>query len=382
MNADLKELIALSHRYGTDSAFVLAGGGNTSMKQGDRLWVKASGHPLATIDAAGFVELDRTKLDAMLNGTWPGDPKAREAAFIETVMAARVHPELGQRPSVEALLHHLLPSRFVVHTHPGVINALTCCVDGKALTLELFGDRVLWQPYVDPGLTLAQHLQASLDARRPHAVAEPAAIFLANHGLIVGGESTNAIERETHHLVSIIQARLELNGLLVMTEPTPEDNARLQRYADALAAARQGLSPVIDDSEMAVTLASTPAYRDAALAGPLSPDQIVYCRSAPLYLESSDRDFATQWNEAWDAYEKQFGFEPWIAIVAGAGVIAFRSAVALSDISRAVFMDAASVYAKATHLGGVCVLSNNQRRFIEDWEVEAYRRAVMNKAAR
>ena len=44
----LSALAAMSNKYGKDPQFVLAGGGNTSFKSADRLWVKGSGTSLAT----------------------------------------------------------------------------------------------------------------------------------------------------------------------------------------------------------------------------------------------------------------------------------------------------------------------------------------------
>jgi len=380
--AYLAQLIGVSRHYGSDPAFVLAGGGNTSYKTVDRLWVKASGHSLATIDAGGFVELDRAKLDAMLHATWPADANAREAAFIEAVMASRVHPELGQRPSVEALLHHLLPSRFVVHTHPGLVNALTCCLKGRELTKELFADRVLWQPYVDPGLILAKELASSINHHRASVGRDPAAIFLANHGLIVAGDTTEAIETETAHLVARLQERIDLAGPPTTRPAMTMQTGFLDTYARALAVERDGLVAAEDSSAAAAILASTPALCDIALMGPLTPDQIVYCRSVPIYFESPTTDMPAaidQWRGKWDGYVVAYGWEPWVAIIAGAGLIAFRNNAKLSDVTRAVYTDAARVYDYARRLGGVRILDVDDRRFIENWEVEAYRRAVMCK---
>jgi len=105
----LEALVKLSRFYGSDPEFVLAGGGNTSVKVGDRLFVKGSGHALATIPPEGFVEMDRKQLEVLLNSSLSIDRLKREAEFKAATMAARVHPEKNQRPSVEALLHHLMP---------------------------------------------------------------------------------------------------------------------------------------------------------------------------------------------------------------------------------------------------------------------------------
>src|ERR1039457_628143 len=101
----LEVLVKLSRFYGSDPEFVLAGGGNTSVKVGARLFVKGSGHALATMPPEGFVEMDRKQLEALLNSTLSEERTQREAEFKAATLAARIHPEKNQRPSVEALLH-------------------------------------------------------------------------------------------------------------------------------------------------------------------------------------------------------------------------------------------------------------------------------------
>jgi rhamnose utilization protein RhaD (predicted bifunctional aldolase and dehydrogenase) len=88
----LDVVVRLSHYYGSDPSIVLAGGGNTSVKVGDRLFVKASGHALATIGPEGFVEMDRHALAAIADKEPPKDENERERIFKDLIMQARIHP--------------------------------------------------------------------------------------------------------------------------------------------------------------------------------------------------------------------------------------------------------------------------------------------------
>ena len=63
--SEIDKLVEVSRKYGRDDRYVIAGGGNTSYKNEERLWVKASGHALATIGEEGFAVLDRSKLNPM-----------------------------------------------------------------------------------------------------------------------------------------------------------------------------------------------------------------------------------------------------------------------------------------------------------------------------
>ena len=94
---DLKDLVQISRRYGTDE-FALAGGGNTSCKDDETLAVKASGTALRTIGEDGFVLLDRARLAAMLGRTYDADPFRREAEVKRDLLAARRDPERGGGP--------------------------------------------------------------------------------------------------------------------------------------------------------------------------------------------------------------------------------------------------------------------------------------------
>jgi rhamnose utilization protein RhaD (predicted bifunctional aldolase and dehydrogenase) len=164
----LDALPRISRHYGVDPEFVIAGGGNTSVKMDKRLFVKGSGHALATITPDGFVEMDRPALEALLGiRIWAPIAWCARSASSRAVMAARIAPEKGQRPSVEVVLHHLMPRRFVVHTHATLVNMFTCAEAGKRLIDELCGDQIIWIADVDPGHVLAQTLRDALKDYQP-----------------------------------------------------------------------------------------------------------------------------------------------------------------------------------------------------------------------
>ncbi len=146
------ELISLSRYFGKQD-YVIAGGGNTSYKKNDRLWIKASGIPLAGIDEKGFVCMSRSELDKISSTEYSEDPFVREQQ-IKTDMMKAVVGDRNKRPSVETLLHNLIDYPWVVHTHPSTVNALLCSKDAKTITAEIFADDVLFLDYVNPGYEL------------------------------------------------------------------------------------------------------------------------------------------------------------------------------------------------------------------------------------
>ena len=128
-----EKLVEMSNRYGSNSEYVLAGGGNTSYKENGIMYVKCSGTALATITADGFVAMDMAKLTAMLDKKYPEADDEREAAALADMMAARLPSEYSKRPSVEAILHELFPQKYVLHVHPTLVNGLTCGKDGEKI---------------------------------------------------------------------------------------------------------------------------------------------------------------------------------------------------------------------------------------------------------
>lgn len=389
-DSELDVICKLSRFYGADPSMVLAGGGNTSCKVGNRLYVKASGTSLATMTPDGFVVMDRDRLDDLAGATLDADPEQREAQFKERVAAVRCEPERGQRPSVEVLLHHLLPGKYVVHSHATIANTLTCHQDGRRLAEEILGDSIVWLPYVDPGFVLAQSLRQALAEHRSRTGgAAASAVLMANHGLIVAGDDPASIRRTTDELLEQIAARLGDDWAThSFGQPALVDSAeeRVRQIAPAL----RGLLAddesttlkivAFDDSPISQGLVGTTAGQAAATAGPLTPDQIVYCGSFPLWFELRDAEdeaaLVARLRTAINDHKARTRCLPKITLVKGLGLFAAGDDVKQANTARDVYLDAAKVMAGATRLGGISYLADRERRFIEDWEVESYRRSV------
>ncbi len=163
--ADALELRAYSSRLlGQDPSLVLHGGGNTSVKGeladvfGETrrvLFVKGSGRDLKSIDAAGFapVDLDRLLRLAELE-------QLSDSEMMRQLRLATLDPA-APNPSVEAILHALIPHRHVDHTHADAVAALGNTAGGERILRELYGDEVLVLPYVMPGFVLARQVAAA-----------------------------------------------------------------------------------------------------------------------------------------------------------------------------------------------------------------------------
>ena len=217
----LDTITQLSHEFGSRE-YVKAGGGNTSCKTDDTLWVKPSGTTLATLTPQGFVAMDRARLADLYAAQTPDDAAAREE-LVKNMMAAAVKPETPGRASVEAPLHDSLAARFVVHTHPAAVNGLTCAVGGCAAAARLFPD-ALWVPYTDPGYTLCMAVREAIRAYRARQGCEPALIFLENHGVFVSGDTAEAVRAAYARVMQALASAYAAAGIddAVPEGPAPE----------------------------------------------------------------------------------------------------------------------------------------------------------------
>ncbi len=367
------ELISVANAYGSDPEYSRAGGGNASVKIDGVLYIKPSGVPLATLQASDLVPL---RIDVLLEALHSdaeveGDP-VRAAAE-----AAQIGDGGGRRPSVEILFHALIPDTLVLHSHPLVANAVGCNVDADRLVADLFGDDAILVPYIDPGVPLARGVEAVRTAYEARTgVAAPGIALLANHGIIISGETADDIRERTERLTGAVGAALDAT-------PTPEapalDPASARALIDVVAptlraalATDAGLATVVADTS---DLARTPSAIHTE--GPLIPDQIVYSGSFPLVIDVDDPTTAASITLAALAdFRATHGRDPVVAVIPGIG--AFGSGKDWASASNALltFTDALRVAADADRLGRVRTLDATERGFIENWEAESYRKGM------
>ena len=384
----LEDVAGLSRRFGSDPEYTRGGGGNSSAKVDGVLSIKASGQSLATLTADQLMPLRMAPLLELLEGGEGATAAPGTDEIMRVAMAARVNPADDRRPSVECLFHALLPEPIVLHTHPTVVNALTCAIDGEQIAAEILGDDVLWVPYVDPGLPLARRIAAG---RRTYETrtgrSAPRAILLQNHGMIVTGDSADEVAAGCEGIVEAVRGRLERAGPAFVA-PRSAGRAALDATIPVLQAAlREQLAgghrpPIVlfDASTAAIEIACTVAGREFVAGGPLTPDQIVYTGSWPLWTEPIAVDDPTAiggiLRDRLGDHAARTGVAPSVVVIAGVGVFIVAGSERFAATAREVLFDAFRVFHGASALGGVRVLAPEERRFIEEWEAEAYRRGV------
>ncbi len=369
---EIEELIAISRKYGADARFVIAGGGNTSFKTADRLWVKASGHALATITEDGFAVLDRALLNPMGTKKYSDDTAEREEQVKNDLAAACLTKD--RRPSVETSLHNCMDCRFVVHLHPTLVNGMMCSQFAKAECADLFPE-ALYIEYTDPGYTLFKKVFNRIRAWKAERGTAPQVIFLQNHGIFVGADSTEEIERIYDGIMAKLEARVE--PLPAEEIPAGEEAVEfVPAVRTVLSRAGRGLKTIRVTSNALVRWA---IESWDAVKAPFTPDGIVYCKSEYLLLDGPDAKAA---EKAIERYVARRGHTPKVILVPGIGLLAVGDNAKGAQVVTDVFLDAVKLAWYAGSFGGAHPMSQRQIAFIDNWEVENYRRKVAAGAAK
>ncbi len=195
---------------GKTPELVIHGGGNTSAKatvkdrlgrELDVLYIKGSGWDLGTIQPAGHPAvrlkplLELRKLDKM-----------SDEDMVAELRSALLDPS-APTPSVETLLHAFLPARFVDHTHADAILALADQPDGERQCRQVFGDDMVWVPYVMPGFLLAPRTAAAYESAKRNGK-DPWVIILEKHGIFTFGETAKESYDRMIRAVTMAERRI------------------------------------------------------------------------------------------------------------------------------------------------------------------------------
>ena len=377
MKLELADLIEISKFYGQKKEFVIAGGGNTSFKDDQNIWIKASGFPLSDITEENLVKLNREKLRLIAAGIYSENPMEREEQVKTDLYAAVEDPGKGKRPSVETSLHDLINFRYVVHLHPTIINGILCSRNARNLILQYFGEKALFVPYTDPGYTLFKRLESEIKQYREKYFQEPQMIFLENHGIFVSADSTEEIKKIYENIISEIASHLQ---------PLPEIellpfNPVMSRVLPVMRMALSDSSPKIiryrHNTLISRYYQNQQEFHKISL--PLTPDMIVYCKSRYIFIEQSSTPerILESFRQQLPRFVNEYGYIPRLFVIRDAGVFAVEDSVASTETALDVYEDLIKVSYFSAQAGGTKFMTPDQVAFIDQWEVENYRRKVL-----
>jgi len=377
MNQEVTDLIEVSRAYGSRKEYVIAGGGNTSYKDENHLWIKASGINLSTIDENGFCVLDRQKLNDIPKQTFSNDSATREEQVKNALMNSRVDPSSGLRPSVETSLHNLFSYHFVVHTHMTLVNGLMCSKQAAEKSLEIFGEKVLYVSYSDPGFVLFKLISEQIAEYNTKFGYDPKIVLIQNHGIFVAADTVAEVDA----LYADVKAKLEST---FETFPVSEKMAVSDKMIEVLPAMRMLLSA--EKVKTATAFNNTwvnrficcPEAFNNGIALPFNPDQMVYCGSEYLFIENSSSvdSIISEAKEKVAEFKSRKGNAPKLVFIQNEGVIVAEDSPTSVEYLKDIVNDFCQISTLSENFGGAHPLTADQASFIENWEVENYRKKV------
>ena len=374
MKKEIRELIDISRFYGAGKDFVIAGGGNSSYKDDETLWIKASGEPLAELTEESLVALKRSKLREIAAKDYSEDPVIREEQVKNDLTSSIIDPSKNKRPSVETSLHELIRYKFIVHLHPSIVNGVLCSRNAKHMISDLFGEEALFVPYTDPGYTLFKKLESEIEKYRGRFHCDPKMIFLENHGVFAGSDSCDEIRIIYQTIISGISARvnpvseirdLPLNPLVLKVLPA----MRMLLTDEKTKVIRSRHNSLI-----AKYYVNQQEFHKISL--PLIPDIIVYCKTRYLYVEQSTtaERIIESLKTQLPRFKNEYGYLPGIIVIKDLGIFAVEDNYKAAETALDVYEDLILISHYALQCGGIKFLTPEQTDFIDKWEVENYRR--------
>ena len=336
-----------SRLLGQNSDLVLHGGGNTSVKiqqtnlfgeAEDILYVKGSGCDLATIDEDGFTPLllkTLRKLAALEN--------ISDVEMIRQQQMAKSNPD-APNPSVEALLHAIIPFNWIDHTHADAVVTLTNTPEGNELIRNIYGERLLLIPYVMPGFKLSRKV---FEMTKKIDWTQFEGMILLNHGIFSFGDT--ALESYTRmiDLVSLAEDFLAKNSTLTNTAATESVPGKAELLK--LACIRRKVSAIrgtgslaqLNFSTEARTFAKLTNVKEIATRGPITSDHLIRTKSVPAIIDPENPQRSLdEFSSAYKAYferhtngeQKCLDSAPRWAVWPGHGTISFGANLTESGI--------------------------------------------------
>jgi len=382
-NKELDLRVYTSRLLGQDKSLVLHGGGNTSVKITEKnilgeeeqiLYVKGSGWDLETIAAAGFAPVRLEHLKKLAKLPELSDPEmVNQLVTHQTKASAPV-------PSVEAILHAILPYPYVDHTHADAIVSITNTADGEARIREIYGDTMVVIPYVMPGFDLAK-----LCAERFAAEAGTNTIgtVLLNHGIFTFGQSAKESYERMIEQVGRAEDYLKRKNAWDVASAAAtavhgielaREQAKLRRDISKAAGFPVIVARHADDKSL--FFARRADVSTIAQQGPATPDHVIRTKRLPMlgrdvaaYVEAYKNYFA---NLEAQAKERKTLLDPAPRVVLDGelGLCAVGKSAGDASIVADIYEHTMDIILRATALGGYRALPAKDIFDVEYWDLE------------
>ena len=384
MGSDLAMRVYTSRLLGQNADLVLHGGGNTSVKSVEKnifgepeeiLFVKGSGWDLKTIEAEGFSPSRQDVLKRL-----GGLASMTDTEMTRELRASMINPG-APSPSVEAILHALIPLKFVDHTHTDAVVAISNTESGEKALREIFGDSVLILPYVMPGFILSQQVY---EATKNTNWDELEGIILLHHGLFTFHDDAKTSYDNMIKLVTKAEEYLASKEALdasAKSSYVAKKNDYLQ-----LAEARKKVSEYfgypmlahwkIDD--LSVGYSSLDNIENISTRGPVTPDHTLHTKRVAAIFDSDPVEGVDQFSKDYLQYFENntdgdltcLDSAPRYAVWKDKGCVVFGQNAKRAGVISDILDHTMKAVQWAEVLGGWKALSEKEIFDLEYWELE------------
>ena len=370
-----------SRLLGRERSLVLHGGGNTSVKlreknlfgdEEDVLYVKGSGWDLETIEPPGFTPVALGYVRKLASLAQLPDPQMINELNTHMLRAG------APSPSVETILHAILPHKYVDHTHADAVLSISNAPDGEKRIREVYGDRVVVIPYIMAGFDLAAYCAREFPKQ---ASGGTVGMVLLSHGIF----SFAGDARESYELMIELVSRAETylsshKAWSVTVEPPRktsierEEIAKLRRAISDQAGFPMVLK--LNDGDKFLSFAQRPDLAKLALQGPATPDHVIRTKPFPM-LGRDVAAYAKQYRAYFErlsanAKEKKTMLDaaPRMVLDPQLGFLAAGRMARDTAIVEELYDHTIDVILRAEALGGWRALDPQHTFEIEYWDLE------------
>ena len=370
-----------SRLLGKEPDLVLHGGGNTSVKTTETnifgkseeiIYVKGSGWDLGTIEPAGFapVKLDVLKKMALLD-------KLTDSDMVKYQRAAMTEPN-APNPSVEAVLHALIPFKYVDHTHADAVVTITNSPDGEEKIREIYGDKMLIVPYLMPGFILAKKIY---EMTKEFNWEQCSGMTLMSHGVFTFDDDAQESYQKMISIVTKAEEYIESQkaNSIAASKPVGEDLKMLSEIRkEVMSLSNSPLIARLNSESEAVGFSNLQDVESIATRGPLTPDHIIRTKQIPVIIGDDPAEEIVNFSDGYKEYFNRnnksdlipLNSAPKWAVWKGEGTIAFGKNNKESNVISDIVEHTISSIQRAEGLGGWIALPEIDLFEIEYWELE------------
>ena len=383
-NNQLAMRVYTSNLLGAEQDLVLHGGGNTSLKGTEKnifgedepvLYVKGSGWDLSTIEKRGF---SPTRLEYLLRLA-----KLKSLSDIEMMTQLRIallDPK-APTPSIEAILHALIPYQFVDHSHADAVVTISNTPNGAAHLRQIYGEDVLILPYIMPGFILAKQVA---EATSQADWSKIKGIVLLHHGIFTFADSADVSYEQMIELVTLAENFIErstTSATIAKVESQITENKCLQLAKLRRSAGHLFGGPMLarlDNSLESAGFSNLDNAKNLIVRGPLTPDHTIHTKAFGAIFDQNPAGDLDSFTKAYKEYFQNYAQDkhhildcmPRYGVWLNNGMVYLSGNVRTLDIVENITQHTIKAIQLGEALGGWEALPRNDLFDIEYWELE------------